>query len=284
MLVISIRTRRTLAVLRDRQDGIYLLPAATQFETCGSVTASNRSLQWREKVMEPLFESLPDHVIMYKFAKKLGFAEQLSKHIKVNGEEPLIEDILREINRGVWTIGYTGQSPERLKLHLANTAHLQYHDAEGRGRPLRRRILRPALALLGHAGDEAPRHTQSSTTPARPWPRAACPSGPTSASSTRARTCWPRALLEQGFGDPGRLPGVHRRPSEAARLVGRPDRRRKEGSRRGQELEDRPVRRHPARRDQARLRTVRQWQGALHRLEFPGSSADPPRAAVHAAP
>jgi len=108
------------AVLPDRDDGIYLLPAATQFETYGSVTASNRSLQWREKVMEPLFESQPDHVIMYKFAKKLGFAEQLTKKIQVNGEEPLVEDILREINRGMWTIGYTGQSPERLKLHMEN--------------------------------------------------------------------------------------------------------------------------------------------------------------------
>ena len=39
------------------------------------------------------------------------------KNIKVNGEEPLVEDILREINSGMWTIGYTGQSPERLKKH-----------------------------------------------------------------------------------------------------------------------------------------------------------------------
>jgi formate dehydrogenase major subunit len=38
----------------------------------------------------------------------------------MNGEEPLIEDILREINRGMWTVGYTGQSPERLKLHMEN--------------------------------------------------------------------------------------------------------------------------------------------------------------------
>ena len=108
------------AVLPDRDDGIYLLPACTQFETYGSVTASNRSLQWREKIIDPLFESQPDHVIMYKFAKKLGFEQELFKNIKVNGEEPLIEDILREINRGMWTIGYTGQSPERLKLHLEN--------------------------------------------------------------------------------------------------------------------------------------------------------------------
>ena len=106
------------AVMNDRQDGVYLLPACTQFETYGSVTASNRSLQWREKVIEPLFESLPDHTIMYKFAKKLGFADQFCKNIEVNNDEPLIEDITREFNKGMWTIGYTGQSPERMKLHL----------------------------------------------------------------------------------------------------------------------------------------------------------------------
>ncbi len=105
------------AVMQDRTDNLYLLPASTQYETYGSVTASNRSVQWRDKVIEPLFESLPDHTIMYKFAKKLGFADELCKHIQVNNDEPLIEDIVREYNRGMWTIGYTGQSPERLKLH-----------------------------------------------------------------------------------------------------------------------------------------------------------------------
>ncbi|ESR22863.1 formate dehydrogenase subunit alpha [Lutibaculum baratangense] len=108
------------AVLHDRKDGVYLLPAATQFETYGSVTASNRSLQWREKVVDPLFECLPDHTIMYKFAKKFGFDQEMFKNIEVNGEEPLVEDLTREYNRGMWTIGYTGQSPERLKLHMEN--------------------------------------------------------------------------------------------------------------------------------------------------------------------
>jgi formate dehydrogenase major subunit len=108
------------AVLPDRQDGMYLLPACTQFETYGSVTASNRSFQWREQVIDPLFESLPDHVIMYRLATKLGIADQLLKNIEVKNGEPVPEDILREINRGMWTIGYTGQSPERLKLQLEN--------------------------------------------------------------------------------------------------------------------------------------------------------------------
>ena len=108
------------AVLSDRTDGVYLLPATTQFETYGSVTASNRSLQWREKVIDPSFDSLPDHTIIYKFAKKLGFADRMFRNIAVTNDEPLIEDVTREFNKGMWTIGYTGQSPERLKLHMEN--------------------------------------------------------------------------------------------------------------------------------------------------------------------
>ncbi|TSE25242.1 Formate dehydrogenase H [Tepidimonas sediminis] len=103
---------------------VYLLPAATQFETSGSCTASNRSIQWREKVIEPLWESRSDHMIMYQLAQRLGFANELCKNYKlqkVKGmDEPVPEDILREINRGVWTIGYTGQSPERIKAHMRN--------------------------------------------------------------------------------------------------------------------------------------------------------------------
>jgi formate dehydrogenase major subunit len=103
---------------------VYLLPAATQFETSGSVTASNRSIQWREKVIEPLWESRSDHMIMQQFADRLGFGKELSKNYKmqqVKGmDEPVVEDILREINKGLWTIGYTGQSPERLKAHMRN--------------------------------------------------------------------------------------------------------------------------------------------------------------------
>ncbi|WP_347333439.1 molybdopterin-dependent oxidoreductase, partial [Ralstonia pseudosolanacearum] len=107
---------------------VYLLPAATQFETSGSCTASNRSLQWREKVIEPLFESQPDQVIMQALADRLGFGGELSKNLKIieykragmTWREPGTESILREINRSNWTIGYTGQSPERLQAHMRN--------------------------------------------------------------------------------------------------------------------------------------------------------------------
>ncbi|MEZ5610626.1 MAG: hypothetical protein R3E45_09330 [Rhodocyclaceae bacterium] len=60
---------------------------------------------------------------MYAFARKFGFADELVKNVKLDKDakgwdEPNVEDVLREINHGTWTIGYSGQSPERLKLHM----------------------------------------------------------------------------------------------------------------------------------------------------------------------
>ncbi|MEO0717272.1 MAG: formate dehydrogenase subunit alpha [Pseudomonadota bacterium] len=121
MLVVVDPYPTVSAVLHDRKDGVYLLPACTQFETRGSVTASNRSVQWRDKVVDPLFESLPDEVIMAKFAKKFGFADRYLQNISMDAEDtPNVEDITREFNAGMWTIGYTGWAPERIKSHMAN--------------------------------------------------------------------------------------------------------------------------------------------------------------------
>jgi formate dehydrogenase major subunit len=108
-----------------RKENMYLLPAGTQLECEGSVTASNRSLQWRERVIEPMFEARADHMIMYQLAQKFGFGKEFVARIKLQKgkggmDEPSIEDTLREINRGIWTIGYTGQSPERLQAHMRN--------------------------------------------------------------------------------------------------------------------------------------------------------------------
>jgi formate dehydrogenase major subunit len=116
------------SAMPDRKEGVYLLPAATQLETSGSVTASNRSIQWREKVIEPLFESKPDHTIMLAFARKLGFGNEFVKNIRLvkdkdGWDEPLVEDMTKEINAGNWTIGYTGQSPTRLKAHMRLMKH-----------------------------------------------------------------------------------------------------------------------------------------------------------------
>jgi formate dehydrogenase major subunit len=122
LLVVADPHPTTWAALSERKNGTYLLPICTSHETDGSRTASNRSLQWGEQIVKPIFESKDDYEAMYLLAKKLGFADRMFKNIKVENNRPLPEDILREINRGGWSTGYCGQSPERLK------AHMKYQD------------------------------------------------------------------------------------------------------------------------------------------------------------
>ena len=71
------------AVLPDRKDGIYLLPATTQFETYGSVTASNRSLQWRDKIIETdCLSHCPITPSCTNWRRSLAYADQLCKNIQ----------------------------------------------------------------------------------------------------------------------------------------------------------------------------------------------------------
>src|SRR5689334_16435239 len=79
-------------------------------------------MQWGEQIVKPIFESKDDLEVMYLVAKKLGFADQMFKNIKVENNLPVAEDILREMNRGSWSTGYCGQSPERIKSHMAHQA------------------------------------------------------------------------------------------------------------------------------------------------------------------
>ncbi len=124
LLVVADPHPTTFAALHSRTDNTYLLPICTQFECAGSRTASNRSVQWGEKIVEPIFESDSDYAVIYGLAERLGFAEEMFKNYEMVqgkfGMEPTPESILREINRGGWSTGYTGQSPERLKAHMAN--------------------------------------------------------------------------------------------------------------------------------------------------------------------
>ena len=110
------------AVNSGRKDNTYLLPVCTQFEASGSRVASNRSIQWGEQIVEPIFESKNDVEIIYRMATKLGFADKMFKNIKIENDAPVPEDVLREMNRGSWSTGYCGQSPERLKAHMKNQA------------------------------------------------------------------------------------------------------------------------------------------------------------------
>nr|WP_249782078.1 formate dehydrogenase subunit alpha [Bradyrhizobium sp. NBAIM14] len=120
MLVVCDPYPTAWSVLSERKNGTYLLPACTSFEMDGSRTNSNRSLQWGEKIVDPVFEAKNDYDTMYMLARKLGFADLMFKNIKVENGAVSAEDILREINRGGWSTGYCGQSPERLKAHMRN--------------------------------------------------------------------------------------------------------------------------------------------------------------------
>ena len=131
LLVVADPHPTTFAVLANRRNNTYLLPICTQFECAGSRTASNRSVQWGDQVVKPIFESKNDYEVMYRLAGALDkaaekrnmpirFQADMFKGIEVRGQEPVPESILREINRGAISTGYTGQSPERLKAHMAH--------------------------------------------------------------------------------------------------------------------------------------------------------------------
>src|SRR5262249_55994373 len=99
LLVVGDPQPTTWAVLSERKNDTYLLPICTQFETSGSRTASNRSLQWGEQIVKPIFESKDDYEVMYRLAKRLGLADRMFKKIKVEGDRPVPPDILPHINR-----------------------------------------------------------------------------------------------------------------------------------------------------------------------------------------
>lgn len=109
------------AVVTDKQDDIYILPSATQFETSGTVVATNRSGQWRFQVVEPLYESRPDQEFLFELAKRLGFYDELTRSLRdENGNFVWPDSATTEISRIVKTIGLTGWTPERLKSHCLN--------------------------------------------------------------------------------------------------------------------------------------------------------------------
>ena len=108
-------------VVTNKKDGVYLLPAATQYETSGTVVATNRSGQWRSQVCKPLYESMPDHEVLFELAKRIGFYDELTRTIRdADGKIEWPEAATREIANIVKSIGLTGWTPERLKRHQEN--------------------------------------------------------------------------------------------------------------------------------------------------------------------
>lgn len=130
LLVIAEPFLNEAAVLTNRKDNLYVLPVATQFETEGSVTATNRSSQWRSKVIDPLYECKTDHDVMFEFAKKFGFYDQYTRAMKMDVKEGELVDVKKdfvwpddavsEIARTLKTIGLGGWTPERLRKQQEN--------------------------------------------------------------------------------------------------------------------------------------------------------------------
>ena len=120
----------TVAAAVTKTDNVYLLPSASQYETSGSCTSTSRQIQWRFKVVDPVYDSKDDYEIMSLLVNKLGFADEFYKNIK---ETP--EDITREINKGTLTIGYNGQTPERIKKHMENWHTFDIDDLQAKGGP-----------------------------------------------------------------------------------------------------------------------------------------------------
>ena len=285
------------AVMNDRTEGTYLLPASTQFETYGSVTASNRSIQWRDKVVDPVWESLPDHTIAWP-SSRASSASRTSyfKNIKRECADR------RAGRRGRHPRDQQGDVDDRLHRPEPRAAQaargepqdLRHHLAARRGRSrqtatstecrgLRGATRTPSSPTVNTKGEMVTKKGHPGT-PVLYNPSMAVGDG---GLTFRARFGVERNgvnLLAEGVHSVSSdltdgYPGVQPQGAEAARVVGRPHRR-GEGGGRGQELEDRPLRRHPARRHQPWLRAVRQRQGPRRGVDLPGSGADPSRASV----
>ena len=292
-------TWASLAVEAGRKDGIYILPIATQFECKGSRVASNRSMQWGEQIVKPVFESKDDLEVIYLMAKKFGFADKMFKNIKVENNLPEAEDVLREMNRGSWSTGYCGQSPERIKAHMKNqhkfdlvTMRAPKDDPEVGGdyyglpwpcwgspevrHPGTPLLYNTNLAVMDGGGTFRPRFRDRTR-------------GETSRRHDAQGQPARRRVLFEGLGNQGRLSGIHAGRAEETRLGQRPD-----GSGNGHHYQGefrqprcgivvaRPVGRHPARGAEARLRALRQRQGAHECVRIAGSDSRPPGADLHA--
>ncbi len=128
-----------LAIYSERDNNLFVLPAASQMESSGSVAATNRSYQWRSKVMEPLFECKEDQEVLFELAKRLGFLEQFQRSLyenaKKEGRSEFIwpEDATTELTQSVRSIGLQGMSYKRLKAHQENWHMFDKVTLEGKG-------------------------------------------------------------------------------------------------------------------------------------------------------
>lgn len=128
-----------VAVMTNRTDNLFLLPAASQMETSGSVAATNRSYQWRYQVIKPMFECREDHEILFDLSQRLGFKDKfqraLYENAKKDGRSEFIwpDDATTEMAQSIRSIGLQGLSAKRLKEHCDNWHMFDTITLEGKG-------------------------------------------------------------------------------------------------------------------------------------------------------
>ncbi len=121
------------AVITTRNDNMFLLPAASQVETEGTVVNTSRIAQWRTKVVEPLYESRTDHDILFDFAKRMGFYNEFIAGMGKGDKFVWPDDATNEIARALKTIGMQGRTAERIKKHQENWHLFNSTSLKGRG-------------------------------------------------------------------------------------------------------------------------------------------------------
>ena len=121
------------AVITTRNDNLFLLPAASQVETSGTVVNTSRVAQWRSKVVEPMYESRPDHEILFDFAKRMGFYNEFIAGMGKGDKFVWPEDATNEIARALKTIGMQGVTAERIKKHTEKWHLFNSTSLKGRG-------------------------------------------------------------------------------------------------------------------------------------------------------
>ncbi|NHX36447.1 MULTISPECIES: formate dehydrogenase subunit alpha [Halolamina] len=115
-LVVVVDVFPSVASVLSDQDNVVILSAASQYEHHRSLTNSHRSVQWSEPVRPPSHNTKPDLEIMQELADRFGFGDHFdwgSGSGLYNGKSTY-EEVLREVNLGVRTIGYQ-QDPQRLQ-------------------------------------------------------------------------------------------------------------------------------------------------------------------------
>ena len=144
---------------------------------------------------KPIFESKDDYEVMYLAREEARLRRADVQEHQGQDTKPVAEDILREINRGGWSTGYCGQSPERLKAHMKNqdkfdlvTLRAPKDDPEVGGDYYGLPWPCWGKPEIRHPGSPILYNTNAAREGRRRRP-----SGPASASSATARRCSPRA-------------------------------------------------------------------------------------------